>query len=86
MKCLIHVRAGRPVAARKVAARRRGMFGRGQGRGGRGRGRFTTGQRPISEDNRISIADRLAEFQASDDSGLVENVAARPTLLADLHI
>lgn len=47
------------------------MFGRGQGRGGRGRGRFANGQRPVSEGNRISIADQLAQFQAGDESGPV---------------
>lgn len=41
-----------------------------RGRGGRGRGgRFAAGQRPVSEGNRISIADQLAGFQASEETG-----------------
>ncbi|KAL3133848.1 hypothetical protein ABBQ32_008317 [Trebouxia sp. C0010 RCD-2024] len=47
------------------------MFGRGPGRGGRGRGRFANGQRPVSEGNRISIADQLAQFQAGDETEYV---------------
>ena len=46
------------------------MLGRGQGRNGRGRGRVVNGQRPVSEGNRISIADQLAEFQSSEDTGV----------------
>ena len=45
------------------------MFGHGQARGGRGRGRVANGQRPVSEGNRISIADQLAQFQAGDETG-----------------
>lgn len=45
------------------------MFGRSPGRGGRGRGRVANGQRPVSEDNRISIADQLAHFQAGEETG-----------------
>ena len=45
------------------------MLGRGASRGGRGRGRLASGQRPVSEHNRIGIAKQLAEFQASDETG-----------------
>ena len=45
------------------------MLGRGANRGGRGRGRLASGQRPVSEHNRIGIAEQLAEFQASDETG-----------------
>ncbi|KAL0045428.1 hypothetical protein WJX82_006305 [Trebouxia sp. C0006] len=44
------------------------MLGRGANRGGRGRGRLASGQRPVSEHNRIGIAEQLAEFQASDET------------------
>lgn len=58
------------------------MFGRGPGRGGRGRGRFANGQRPVSEGNRISIADQLAQFQAGEDTGL-ETSAGKHRLRCD---
>ncbi|KAL0028223.1 hypothetical protein WJX79_002624 [Trebouxia sp. C0005] len=44
------------------------MLGRGASRGGRGRGRLASGQRPVSEHNRIGIAEQLADFQASDET------------------
>ena len=45
------------------------MSGRYAHRGRRGGGRLATGQRPVSESNRIDIAEQLAQFQASDKSG-----------------
>ncbi len=45
------------------------MLGRNTSRGARGRGRLASGQRPVSEHNRIGIAEQLAEFQASHETG-----------------
>ena len=45
------------------------MSGRYGQKRGRGRGRLAPGQRPVSEGSRIGIADQLADFQASDETG-----------------
>ena len=61
------------------------MLGRGASRGGRGRGRLASGQRPVSEHNRIGIAEQLAEFQASDETGW-DATDEPPSDLADVKI
>jgi hypothetical protein len=45
-----------------------GSRGMGDGRG-RGRGRMRPGLRPVSEEQRIDIAEQLEEFQRGDDQG-----------------
>ena len=52
--------------ARQMSSRR---GGRGGGARGRGRGGIAPGQRPVSETQRISIADQLSNFQRSDQTG-----------------
>ena len=48
-----------------------GRDGFGAERGsGRGRGRYAAGLRPVSESERISIADQIEAFQISDATGV----------------
>lgn len=83
--------------AGRDGGRRPGRGGRGEGpRGGPGRGkggRINPGTRPVSESDRISIADQLEAFQRSDATGVhaaeacggpSQGVAQQP-LLAGLH-
>ncbi|KAL2634461.1 hypothetical protein R1flu_005940 [Riccia fluitans] len=52
-----------------MSGRDGGRGGRGGGRG-RGRGGISAGWRPVSEADRISIAERLEQFKASDEKEL----------------
>ena len=45
-----------------------GFRGGGKGGGGRRGGRLAPGQRPVSEGQRISIAEQLSQFQVRDSN------------------
>lgn len=62
--------------ARRMASRR---GGRGGGGRGRGRGGLAPGQRPVSETQRISIADQLSIFQRSAQIGALRGRALWPS-------